>query len=237
MNSFDVAVISFLNQFAHKSVRFDNLVVVVSGSELLKSALLIACMWWIWFENDDVRRKREVLLAGTAAIVPALLIAKILAAIVFRARPLLEPRLQFQRPYGINIAEWQQGSSFPSDHGVLLLALATGIFCASRKAGWIALAYATVVGCLPRLYLGEHYATDVITGAAIGIGCVWLATRPGIRQPLTGWALRWMESKPSQFYCCAFLVSYEIAELFGDAIRLATFIMHGLKRKVLGGAA
>jgi hypothetical protein len=35
MNSFDVAVISFLNQFAHKSVRFDNLVVVVSGSELL----------------------------------------------------------------------------------------------------------------------------------------------------------------------------------------------------------
>jgi len=186
-------------------------------------------MWWIWFENEDARRKHEVLLAGTAAIVPALLIAKVLAAMVFRARPLLEPRLQFQRPYGINAAEWQQGSSFPSEHGVLLLALAAGIFYASRKVGWIALTYATVVGCLPRLYLGMHYATDVIAGAAIGIGCVWLANQPGIRRPLTGWALRWMASKPSQFYCCAFLVSYEIGELFGDAIRLATFIMHGLK--------
>jgi undecaprenyl-diphosphatase len=229
MNSFDVAVISFLNQFAHKSVRFDNLVVVVSGSELLKTGLLVALMWWIWFENEDARRKREVLLAGTAAIVPALLIAKVLAAIVIRARPLLEPRLQFQRPFGINIAEWQQGSSFPSEHAVLLLALATGICYASRKAGWVALPYAAVVGCLPRLYLGEHYATDVIAGAAIGIGCVSLTNLPGIRRPLTGWALCWMASKPSQFYCCAFLVSYEIGELFGDAIRLAPFIMHGFK--------
>jgi len=76
MNSFDVAVISFLNQFAHKSVRFDNLVVVVSGSELLKTGLLVALMWWIWFENEDARRKREVLLAGTAAIVPALLMPR-----------------------------------------------------------------------------------------------------------------------------------------------------------------
>lgn len=59
MNSFDVTVISFLNQFAHKSVRFDNLVVVVSGSELLKTGLLVAFMWWIWFENEDARRKRE----------------------------------------------------------------------------------------------------------------------------------------------------------------------------------
>jgi undecaprenyl-diphosphatase len=229
MNSFDVAVISFLNQFAHKSVRFDNLVVVVSGSELLKSALLVAFMWWIWFENEDTRRKREVLLAATAAIVPALLIAKVLAAMVFRARPLLEPRLQFQLPYGIHAAVWQQGSSFPSDHAVLLLALATGIFYASRKAGWIALTYATVAGCLPRIYLGMHYATDVIAGAAIGIGCVWLANLPGVRRPLTGWALHWMASKPSQFYFCAFLVSFEIGDLFSRAIGLATFIMHGLK--------
>ncbi len=127
MKSFDVAVISCLNQFAHKSVRFDNLVVVVSGSDLLKAGLLVAFMWWIWFENEDARRKREALLSAMAAIIPALLIAKVVAATVVRARPLLEPRLQFQRPYGIYAAEWQQGSSFPSDHAVLLLALATGI--------------------------------------------------------------------------------------------------------------
>ena|SRR6266849_3799793 len=72
MNSFDVAITSFLNQFAHKSVRFDELVVVVSGSSLLKSGSLVAFMWWTWFANEDARRKREALLAAMAAIVPAL---------------------------------------------------------------------------------------------------------------------------------------------------------------------
>jgi len=229
MNRFDLAVMSWVNQFAHKSVRFDHLVVVVSRSDLLKAGLLVAFVWWIWFENKDAQRKRETLLAGMVAIVPALLIAKVLAAMVSRARPLLEPRLQFQLPYGMHAAEWQQQSSFPSDHAVLLLALATAIFCASRKAGWIAITYATVVGCLPRLYLGEHYATDIIAGAVIGIGCVWLANLPRIRRPLTGRALRWIASRPSQFYCCAFLVSYEIAELFSQALELATFVLHGLK--------
>jgi undecaprenyl-diphosphatase len=161
MNSF----ISFVNQFAHKSVRFDELIVEVSGSNLLKSGLLVALMWWLWFESEAAERKREALLATVAAVVPALLIAKALAGLAFRPRPLMEPQLQFHMPYGMYAAAWQQRSSFPSDHAVLLFALAMGIFYASRKAGWIAVAWATVGGCLPRLYLGEHYAADIKTAA------------------------------------------------------------------------
>jgi hypothetical protein len=53
----------------------------------------------------------------------------------------------------------------------------------------------------------------------------WLANLPGIREPLTGWALRWMDSNPSQFYCFAFIVTYQVAELFDPALKLLRFII------------
>jgi len=48
---------------------------------------------------------------------------------------------------------------------------------------------------------------------------------PRIRKPLTGWALRWMNSNPSQFYCFAFIVTYQVAELFDPALSILKFIV------------
>jgi hypothetical protein len=89
----------------------------------------------------------------------------------------------------------------------LFFTLALGIYFASRRAGWFCFIYSLLFICLPRVYLGEHYPTDIVAGAAIGMVPAWLANLPGIREPLTGWALRWMDSNPSQFYCFAFIVT------------------------------
>jgi len=117
-------------------------------------------------------------------------------------------------------------SSFPSDHAALFFALAVAIFFASRRAGWFAFFYSLVLICLPRVYLGEHYPTDVMAGAAIGMFPVWLSNLPAIRKPLTGWALRWMDSNPSQFYCFAFIVTYQVAELFDPALKMLHFMVY-----------
>ena len=227
MNRLDVFITSFLNRFAHRSFTFDEFVVFLSVTNLLKGGVILGLVWWVWFEKEDVRNKREALLAGLMASIPALIIAKVLTVVTFRYRPVNEARLVFHPVYGADAADWQQLSSFPSDHAVLFFALATAIFFASRPAGYFSLVYVSVCICLPRLYLGEHYLTDVLAGAAIGIFPAWLANLPRIRKPLTSWALRWMDSSPSQFYSLAFIATYQIAELFDPLLKILHYLRSG----------
>ncbi len=226
MNSFDTSILLFLNQFAQRSPRFDEFVTFLSDCNLLKGGIIVGLIWWLWFDTEDVRRKREVLLAALIASVPALILAKTLTIVTFRTRPLNEARLAFHVPHCVTPADWKQLSSFPSDHAVLFFAMAAGIFIASRRAGWFALLYVSAFICLPRMYLGEHYATDILTGAAIGIIPVCLANLPRIRQPLTHWSLQLLEANPSSFYFLAFLVLYQVVELFEPMIKMGKFIYH-----------
>ncbi len=230
MNPLDLSVLSFLNSFAQRSFRFDEFVEFLSESNLLKAAVVFAIIWWLWFQNEDVRRKREALLAAMIASIPALAIAWALSQLFYRPRPLNETQFLFRVPYGESSIGWVNQSSFPSDHAVLFLALATGIFFASRRAGWFTFVYVTTIICLPRLYLGAHYLTDILGGGAIGISLAWLANRQAIREPLTNWALRWPDARPAQFYCFSFLVTYVMADQFDPILKMLKFanlIIHG----------
>lgn len=230
MNDFDLPISSFINGFAHRSFRFDEFVILVSSSNLLKGGVVIGLVWWLWFQNEDVRKKREALLAAMIATFPALAVAQILSRVFFRPRPLNEAQFLCRVPYGANAGTWEGLSSFPSDHAVLFFALATGIFFASRRAGRFAFAYVSIIICLPRIFIGEHYTTDILAGAAIGISAAWLANLPAIRNPLTNWALRWLDVRPGQFYGFSFVLTYQMAELFDpmrNMLKFAKLIIHG----------
>src|SRR4029077_8727248 len=125
MNRFDLSISSFINGFAHRSLRFDESVVLISDSNLLKGGVVIGLVWYLWFQKEDVRRKREVLLAAMIASFLALASARILSWVIFRPRPLNETRFAFRIAYGASAAQWKGYSSFPSDHAVMFCALAT----------------------------------------------------------------------------------------------------------------
>jgi hypothetical protein len=72
MNAFDLSILSFLNRFAHRSLSFDQAVVFLSDANLLKGGVIAGMIWWIWFDRENVQRKREALPAGLMACVPAL---------------------------------------------------------------------------------------------------------------------------------------------------------------------
>jgi len=221
----DYVVTSYINHFAQRSWAFDSLLAFVSTNDLLKGSVLTAVVWGLWFQpSKDLHIRRERLVATIVACFLALFLARMLAGVLpFRPRPMSDTTLNFRLPYGADRRPLEATSSFPSDHAVLFFTLATGIWFISRPIGWPILGYVLVVICLPRLYLGLHYLSDLLVGGLIGAGLASLANDNRVRTRISAPALHWLETSPGLFYACAFLITSQIANLFDPLRKIASF--------------
>ena len=91
-----------------------------------------------------------------------------------------------------------------------------GLFFVSRLVGILGCCWVLLVICLPRLYLGFHYATDILAGAAIGLAIAWIASTPVVRDRVSRWPMDRLRRHCGSFYAVAFLLSWQIATLFND---------------------
>jgi len=209
----------FLNRAAQHYPAFDQTVVVLSNSDLVKGGVLLALFWGLWFGRArDLTAARQHLLAGLAGSLVALGIARALSYLLpHRLRPLLEPDLHFLPPSGLpDQSNWTNWSSFPSDHAALFFAIVCGLWFVSARIGWAALVYLLLVVIWPRLYVGIHYPSDVLAGAVIAWLCVFLLDRRSLRARWTGPVLRTLEDFPALGYTIFFLLTFQIATLFWD---------------------
>lgn len=111
---------------------------------------------------------RFALLDAVAAGTLGLGLVQVIGALHYRRRP-------FEAGLGSNLLNHLPENSFPSDHATLMFALALGLLLAEplRRAGFVVLALALSVGWA-RVFLGAHYPSDILGGAALAVLCVGL---------------------------------------------------------------
>jgi len=126
---------------------------------------------WIISKIDHNKKleKKSYSVGGSVMIAAAA--AEGLKIVFNRERPYVK------YPYDIHPYDnAEPGKSFPSGHTSLAFATATSLAIECKKWYVVIPAYiwATGVG-YSRLYLGEHYPSDVLAGAIVGAGSAWLS--------------------------------------------------------------
>jgi membrane-associated phospholipid phosphatase len=218
----DLQIYHFLSHFAGNWL-FDRLASHEEANNLLKGGIFFAMFWYLWFRiSPDRDRRRRAIIAIVIGAILAIIVARTVAFIApFRLRPIDDLTLahpSYSIPVAFNLENW---SAFPSDTAAYFFALAFGLAYLLRHLAIPIMLYTAGWICLPRMYLGLHYASDIVVGIAIGISMGWVSIRSDLLQSIVARrALTAMETRPQWFYAIAFLLSFEMATVF-DGLRLA----------------
>jgi undecaprenyl-diphosphatase len=150
----DAAATRTINSFAGASAAVDFLMIQVSAIGVPLLVLAVAAQWW---RGPDRSHNRHVLVA---------------TGLSFFHRV---------RPYDGGISHLlispSADPSFPSDHATATFAVAAAFLLhGMRRMGLWFLATAVLVA-VSRVYIGTHYVSDVLGGAATGIAAATLIRR------------------------------------------------------------
>ncbi len=231
MNSFDHTILGFFNQFAQHSWTIDSLIMTISDSDLLKGYLSLPLLWWAWFRGPRQEEDRRTVLLTIVGALSAVAVARLLQlTLPYRPRPIHTAGLQFTLPYSMPADFLEGWSSFPSDHASLFFALATGLWLVSPVIGLLGFLHAALLVSFPRVYVGLHFPTDILSGALLGVTAVVVIWKSrGLVRPLLDDILTWSHSSPHLFYPALFILTSELAHLFKDSRWLAENLWHLVK--------
>jgi undecaprenyl-diphosphatase len=225
-NDFDFTIVLFLNKFVGKSRLFDGSVELISEKHILEGVLFVALLWLIWFKDKHEESRIRLFMGGAAAVLAGLLSRLLQLAIPFHVRPLYNTDLTLTWPIGVERGFLKHWNSFPSDHASLFFALATLIWISDRRLGLFAFFWAAITSST-RIYLGYHYPTDILGGAALGIFMVILFQRLPLPRVVYR-LLDWERYHSPSFYAVAFIATYQAATLFEDVRGIAQQIVQSL---------
>jgi undecaprenyl-diphosphatase len=159
MYDVDAAVTRAINGLAERGAVVDFLMIWISAIGVPLLVLAVAGQWW---RGADRSRTRHVLVAAGLSFLLGLGLNQLILLFAHRIRPYDGgiTRLLIARSADF---------SFPSDHATAAFAIAAAFLLhGMRRAGLGFLGAAALVS-FSRVYLGTHYAGDILGGALTGI--------------------------------------------------------------------
>ena len=210
----DEYVLTAVNHWASRNEVINHAVYVAGQTDSLTGALMVALVCYCWFSATTAESRTRLLLGFGAVLVSGVASRLLQISLPMRLRPMHAWDSGFNPLPGIDPALANHWGSFPSDHAALFFALVAVVWGQSRRIGLLATCSA-LFGSLPRVYLGLHYLSDIVAGAILGMGLVFMFERFGPRT-LAHRAIALEQKRPGLAYGAAFLVSFEVATLFED---------------------
>jgi len=171
----DFRLFRLINGLAGHTPLLDQLMLLIV-SDYVGTTLQALGLLGFWFEGADPETRqanqRAVLRAIGALLLSGLIVA-LSNLVYFRPRPFTD--------HEVNVLfYYPSDSSFPSNSAAAVFSLATAIWLQDRRWGGVLLGLAAWFA-LARVYVGVHYPSDVLAGAALGAGAAWLLTRKARR--------------------------------------------------------
>jgi undecaprenyl-diphosphatase len=212
-NVFDLPLERLINSHANKSVVLDHLFFNLDTYFIFSGMPVVALIWGEWAANKE--RRARIILGIFAVLCAGVLSRSLQHLLATHPRPFYDPALGFRLPSISGQTPLATWNSFPSDHAAVFFGLAALIASIRPRLGLLVFLWLAFVEC-SRAYVGAHYPSDLIGGAALGASLVWLAQVPAAARQVAEKIAGWERLSPSLFYTCAFLLSYQVATLFAD---------------------
>ncbi len=155
----DKGLTQWLNAAAGSSAWLDRVMIATTKFGVPLMVLGVAVQWWA--QNDRPRIRFIALSAGLSFLL-GLGLNHIILLFVQRIRP-------YDAGVTHLIIEKSADWSFPSDHATAALAIVTAFAMQGLPRRTICLSLLAFAICWSRVYVGMHYVTDILGGAATGV--------------------------------------------------------------------
>ena len=163
----NTTIFFFFYSFAHQSKILDD--VIISFAQYFPYLVIILAGLFLLFHHEVLQaeeplqvfleKKREMLEVFFSGII-GYFVAIILKAIINLPRP-------FSIFPQVHSLISETGNTFPSGHATFFSALAFSIFFLHKKAGYVFMLFALLIG-IARVVAGVHFPADILGGFILG---------------------------------------------------------------------
>ena len=183
LSSIDIFLTRYVNGPAGHHPIVDNLMIALTDFTVPVMVLAVAIRWWSRVGREE---ERNLAVEAGLSFVAVLLINQAILLFVSRIRP-----------YEVGITHLivlpSADPSFPSDHASASVAIVAAMWLHHHARRALLFAIPAALLLLSRVYVGTHYASDVIGGAGTAIAAAMLVrATAGVRTPITAQIIRFL---------------------------------------------